>query len=296
VRGTIAVTGATGALGGRVAANLAALGVRQRLIVRDAGRAPHLPDAEIAIAAGYADIDAMTAALRGTDTLFLVSGRESPGRVAEHTSAVDAAVAAGVNRIVYVSFLNAAPDATFTLARDHWATEAYIRTTGVAFTFLQDSLYLDFIPLMTSPEGVIAGPAGDGVVACVARADIAAVAAAVITGDAHDGRTYRLTGPEAFSLSQAADTLSSASGRTIVYRNETLEEAYASRATYGAPAFEVDGWVTSYLAIANGELATISNDVFEILGRRPQTLAEFLKNEPASLEHLRAHVRDRVVE
>jgi len=284
---TIAVTGATGALGGRVAANLTARGVPQRLIVRDAGRAPRLPGAELAIAAGYADVDAMTAALRGIETLFLVSGREAPGRVAEHTSAIDAALAAGVTRIVYVSFLNAAPDATFTLARDHSATEAYIRARGVAFTFLQDSLYLDFIPLMTSPDGVIAGPAGDGVVACVARADIADVATDVLTGDTHDGRTYRLTGPEAFSLSQAADALTAVSGRTIVYRNESIEEAYASRAVYDAPAFEVKGWVTSYLAIANGELATVTNDVFEVIGRRPQSLAEFLASDPASYAHLR---------
>ena len=284
---TIAVTGATGALGGRVAANLAARGVPQRLIVRDAGRAPRLPGAELAIAAGYADVGAMTAALRGIETLFLVSGREAPGRVAEHTSAIDAALAAGVTRIVYVSFLNAAPDATFTLARDHSATEAYIRARGVAFTFLQDSLYLDFIPLMTSPDGVIAGPAGDGVVACVARADIADVATDVLTGDTHDGRTYRLTGPEAFSLSQAADALTAVSGRTIVYRNESIEEAYASRAVYDAPAFEVKGWVTSYVAIANGELATVTNDVFEVIGRRPQSLAEFLASDPASYAHLR---------
>jgi uncharacterized protein YbjT (DUF2867 family) len=284
---TIAVTGATGALGGRVAANLAARGVPQRLIVRDAARAPQLPDAEIAIAAGYADTEGMTAALCGIETLFLVSGREAPGRVAEHTSAIDAALAAGIERIVYVSFLNAAPDSTFTLARDHWATEAYIRARGVAFTFLQDSLYLDFIPLMTSPEGAIAGPAGDGVVACVARTDIAGVATEVLTGSTHDGRTYRLTGPEAFSLSQAADALAAVSGRAIVYRNETIEEAYASRAAYGAPAFEVEGWVTSYLAIARGELAAVTNDVFEILGRRPQSLAEFLASEPASYAHLR---------
>ncbi len=283
----IAVTGSTGALGGRVAAKLAALGVAQRLIVRDAARAPQLPNADVAVADGYADVRGMTAALRGAESLFLVSGRESAGRVAEHTSAVDAALAVGVKRVVYVSFLNAAPDATFTLARDHWATEAYIRAKGVAFTFLQDSLYLDFIPLMTSPEGAIAGPAGDGVVAAVAREDIADVAAAVITGDTHDGRTYRLTGPEAFSLSQAAEVLTAVSGRTIVYRDETIEEAYASRARYGAPAFEVEGWVTSYLAIANGELSTVSNDVSDIIGRRPQSLAEFLAGDPASYAHLR---------
>src|SRR4051812_9905940 len=107
----IAITGATGALGGRLAARLADHGVHQRLIVRDAGRAPRLDGAEIAVAAGYRDRAAMVQALRGTGTLFLVSGREAADRVAEHVSAVDAAVEAGVRRVVYTSFMGAAPDA-----------------------------------------------------------------------------------------------------------------------------------------------------------------------------------------
>jgi uncharacterized protein YbjT (DUF2867 family) len=78
----------------------------------------------------------MRAALEGARTLFLIPAAETPDRVRQHRTAVDAAVAAGVRRIVYLSFFGAAPDATFTLARDHWETEEYIRATGVPFTFL----------------------------------------------------------------------------------------------------------------------------------------------------------------
>lgn len=181
----------------------------------------------------------------GAHTLFLVSAHESPNRVLDHTTAVDAAVAAHVERIVYVSFLGAAPDATFTFARDHWHTEAHIRVSGVRHTFLRDSWYLAGIPAMTAADGVLRGPAGEGRVAAVAHEDIADAATAVLLADTesedtrHDGVTYDLTGPEAFTLAEAAEELSRATGRTITYHPETREEAYASRAQYGAEEWEV---------------------------------------------------------
>ena len=111
---TIAVTGATGGLGGRVASELARRGVEQRLIVRDPARAPRLPGAEVAVAA-YEDSEAMARALAGTSTLFLVSGPEDPDRTRLHRKAVEGARLAGVERIVYTSFMGAAPKATFPL-------------------------------------------------------------------------------------------------------------------------------------------------------------------------------------
>jgi uncharacterized protein YbjT (DUF2867 family) len=122
----------------------------------------------------------MCDALRGVQTLFLVSARESATRVAEHTNVVEAAAEAGVRRIVYTSALGASPHATFTFARDHAATETCVRKTGLGFTFLRDSLYLKLVPMLASAEGVIAGPAGEGRIASVSRDDIAAVA--VLTG------------------------------------------------------------------------------------------------------------------
>lgn len=77
----------------------------------------------------------------------MVSASEAHDRVRQHTAAMDAAaVASGVERIVYLSFLGAAPEATFTFARDHWHTEEHVRTTSLRHTFLRDSLYLDVLP------------------------------------------------------------------------------------------------------------------------------------------------------
>jgi uncharacterized protein YbjT (DUF2867 family) len=208
-----------------------------------------------------------------------------------HTNVVEAARDARVGRVVYTSFFGAAPDCTFTFGRDHWHTEELIRGSGLRHTFLRDNLYVDFLPLMVGADGVIRGPAGDGRVAAVARDDIADVAVAVLGdagdgGDGHDGRTYDMTGPEAFTLAEAAEELSRVSGRAISYHAETLEEAYASRAHYGAPDWEVAGWVTTYAAVASGDLETVSGDVAAVAGHPPIGLAEFLRRNPDSYRQL----------
>jgi uncharacterized protein YbjT (DUF2867 family) len=273
----IGLTGSTGQLGSRIARLLADSGVPQRLIVRDPARALELPEAEVAQAA-YGD-QSFADALDGVETLMLLSATESADRVALHKAAVDAAVAASVRRIVYTSFLGAAPGSTFTFARDHWHTEEHIRSVGVDFTFLRDNLYLDFVAGAVGEDGVIRGPAGDGRVAAVARDDVAAVAARVLVDPGHSGMTYDLTGPVAFTLAEAAAVLSAASGRRIRYEAETLDEAYRSREVYGAPAWEVAGWVTSYAAIASGELSAVSSAVEDITGRRPTSLEEYVARE-----------------
>lgn len=284
------ITGATGLLGSRVAARLAAAGAEQRLLVRDAARAPDLPGAQTAAIRGYDDDAGMRAALTGVDTLFLVSGREAPDRVAQHIAAVDSAVAAGVTRIVYVSFVGAAPDATFTFGRDHWATEEHIRATGLRSTSLRDNFYDVMLPRLVGDDGVIRGPAGDGRVGCVAHDDVADAAAAVLLDarpDIDADQVYDLTGPEAISLAEAAAQMSRAAGRTITYLPETIEEAYASRASYGAPQFEVDGWVTSYTAIANGDLEVVSSAIERLTGHHAQTFSEWLAANPGAWERLR---------
>ncbi|MET9799673.1 SDR family oxidoreductase [Streptomyces sp. NPDC006368] len=286
VSAPIAVTGASGRIGGRVARLLAAGGVPLRLLGRDPARLPDLPGARKAPPAPYGDAGAMRRALDGAGTLFLISAHESPDRIQEHRTAVDAAVAVGVGRIVYVSFLGAAPQATFTFARDHWHTERYIEASGAAHTFLRNSWYLAGFPAMTGEDGVIRGPAGEGRVAAVAHEDIADVAAAVLTGDGHDGAVYDVTGEEALTLAEVAEELSRVTGRTIRYVPQTRDEAYASRAGYGADHWEVTGWVTSYEAMARGEMSTVADTVRRLTGHAPMTLRAWLDAHPRAYAHL----------
>jgi NAD(P)H dehydrogenase (quinone) len=268
-------------VGRRIAARLAELGYSQRLIVRDLDPVPDFLTAEAA-EASYDDPQAMQRALSGVRTFFMVSAGEAYSRLRQHVAFVDAAVAAGVERIVYLSFVGAAPEATFTFARDHWWTEEHVRATGVRHTFLRDNLYQDMLPALVGDDGVIRGPAGDGRVGAVARDDIADVAVAVMLNDEHDGYTYDVTGPEAITLHPVAEELSRVTGHSITYHAETIEEAYASRASYGSPEWEVEGWVTSYAAIATGEMDVVSDTVSKLTGHAPLTFADFLRKHPES--------------
>jgi NAD(P)H dehydrogenase (quinone) len=180
----------------------------------------------------------------------------------------------------------AAPDATFTFARDHFHTEEHIRAAGLGHTFLRDSIYLDYVPFFASADGVIRGPAGDGRAGAVARDDIADTAVAALLDGRHEGREYEVTGRGAITLAEAAAILTHVSGREVVYVEETLEEARASRAPSGAPDWEIEGWVTSYAAIADGSLDVVTDTVSRLAGHEPMTLPEFLEAHPESWAHL----------
>jgi NAD(P)H dehydrogenase (quinone) len=272
----IGTTGATGEVGGRLAHRLAERGVRQRLIVRDASRAPALRDADVIEFGGYTDRRGMEQAFAGLSTLFLVSARESADRLDQHKAAVDAAAATGVERIGYLSFIGAAADATFTFARDHFRTEEHIRNSGLGFTFSRQNLYMDFLPMLGGEQGVIRGPAEDGRAAPVLRDDVAEALTTLLTEPGHEGATYELTGPESLTMGEIAALVTEFSEQKVVFENETLEEAYASRSVYGAPDWEVEGWITTYTAIAAGELDVITDHVWRLTGHQPVSAREFL--------------------
>lgn len=281
----IGVTGATGFIGRNVANGLGARGKDLRLVVRDATRAP-AGRWGVRSTGGYFDRIGNVSALRGVDVLFMVSAHEGPDRVAHHRKLIEAAVEARVRHIVYTSFAGAAPDAVFTLARDHWATEQAIRDSGLEFTFLRDCFYLDFLPDL-AVDGVIAGPAGDGRVAAVARLDVAASAVAVLSDPAaHAGVTYNLTGPAAVSLAEVAEALTTITHRPTRYVNQTLEEARASRDPRNVPAWQLDAWVSTYTAIAAGELDVVSDDVERLTGTAPMDLVSFLRRDNPPTEAL----------
>ena len=174
----IAVTGATGVIGGQIARVLDDRDIPTRLIVRDGSRAPTLKHADVTVAT-YLDHEALVASLKGIDTVFFVSGFEAADRVDQHKAAIDAFVEAGVQRVVYTSFVNCAADSIFTFARDHYATEQYMRSRGLPFAALRDNFYADMVPRLVT-DGVIRGPGGRGRFAPVARADVADVAVAML--------------------------------------------------------------------------------------------------------------------
>jgi len=273
----LALTGSTGHVGGLVARALADLA--PRLVVRDPSRAPAL-GLEVR-SADYADREAAIAALEGVDVLFMVSGAEARDRRDQHRTFIGAAAEAGVEHIVYTSFAGAAPDATFTLGRDHHDAEQAIRESGMRFTFLRDNFYADLLPWFADDSGAIRGPAGSGQVAAVARRDVADVAAVVLRDPmAHADATYVLTGPEALSLAEVAERAGAVLGRELHYEEETVDEAYASRrAAYDAADWQLDAWVSTYTAIADGSCAAVTDDVLRLTGHPARTLEQALRGE-----------------
>jgi uncharacterized protein YbjT (DUF2867 family) len=272
----IGVTGVTGGLGGMVARALADSGQPLRLLARTPGKAPDLPRSTVE-AFDYSDRIGCETALSGIETLFFVSAAEDTNRLAQHRKVVDAAAAAGVRHVVYTSFVGASPTCTFTLGRDHYATEQFIEASGMARTFLRDNFYQDLLPYFVGDDGILCGPAGQGRAAFVAKADIARVATTVLEDPAaHAGQTYDLTGPEALTLDEVATILTTGLRRSVSFVDETVPQAYESRAHYGAPDWQVDAWVSTYTAIRAGELARVTGDVEVLTGRPATSLAQLL--------------------
>lgn len=263
----IGISGATGAVGGRIARHISAAHIPCRLLVRDESRAPRLRGAKVAVCS-YDDPGAAGKALEGVTVLFMASAHESADRLDDHKTFIAAAAAAGVEHIVYLSFIGASARSKFTLARDHGATEDYIRGSGLVWTFLRDNFYAEVIPQFADENGVIRGPAKHGKVVPVSQIDVAEVAARVLRdAQTHAHSTYDLTGPEALTLEEIAVALTRVTGRPYSYVDETLAEARASRAHYGAPDWQLDAWISTYTAIAAGELNTVSTDIGRLLGR-----------------------------
>lgn len=272
----LAVTGATGALGGAVARLLDEAGVPQRLLARHPARLAPTPSTPV-YAVEYADQPAAEEALAGVETLFMVSIHESPRRWETQRTFVDAAAEAGVGHIVYTSFMNASPEAVFTLSRDHWDTEEYIRSRGIGHTFLRNCLYQDVLPTFVGADGVLRGPAGEGRVAAVARADVARTAAHILADpEPHRGRTYTLTGPQALSFPEIAAILTRVTGSRVTFHNETLSEAIESRQAAGASPWQAEAWASTYAAAAAGEMAPAGPDIETVTGTPPVRLERYL--------------------
>ena len=246
----LAITGSSGNIGGMVARHLNTRGLPLILPLRNPAKAPELPNCE-ARRFAYGDLELAKQALNGVDVLFMVSAAESPTREQEYLTLVQAASEAGVQHMVYLSFAQVALDSTFTLARTHAVTENAIRQTNMRYTFLRDNFYSEMM-------ATIANQAAANVIADIACGN-----------HRHDNQTYTLTGSQSLSFAEIAAVLTEITGKPHRYHNETVEEAFASRkaAHPDTPDWQIEAWVSTYTAIAKGELAAVSNDLPQLLGR-----------------------------
>ena len=273
----IAVTGVTGNLGGMVSRLCKKNGIEVRNLARNVEKAEKLGFSNV-FKSNYDKSGDTVKSLEGIEVLFMVSGSENPNRVQQHKDFIDAAKIAGVSHVIYLSFYNASKNSIFTLGRDHYATEEYIKENGFKYTFLRDNFYADFFVDLCREYGEIKGPAGNGKVSAVVRSDVSEVAAKILENPGKwENQTLNMTGPEELSMDEIVKAVSEYFGKEIKYIEETVEEAYESRKIWKAEQWEYDSWVSTYTAIAENEQSGISNDIEKVLGRKATSLAEYLK-------------------
>ncbi|GAA3262095.1 SDR family oxidoreductase [Nonomuraea helvata] len=274
----IVVTGASGHLGRLVVEELTKRVPAAQVVA--AARTPQKA-ADLGVEVREADYDrpeTIEAAVRGAAKVLLISGIE-PQRVRQHAAVVDAAKQAGAT-LVYTS----APRADSTeaaLAADHRATEEYIKAAGVTYTILRNNWYNEVYEqsIVTAPElGAVYGAAGDGRVASASRADYAAAAAAVLTGESHDGKVYELAGDTTWSRADLAAEISKVTGKEVAYRDLPKDEYAGVLAGAGLPAAFAELLADVDVNISRGWLDDTSGTLRELIGRPTQTIGDYVRS------------------
>ncbi|MFJ3277507.1 SDR family oxidoreductase [Streptomyces halstedii] len=285
---SIVVTGATGALGRLVVEHLLATVPAERItaVVRDKEKAAEAAARGVEIrVADYDRPETLADAFRAGDRVLLISGSEVGRRVAQHTAVIDAAKAAGVAQLAYTGILGG-PDADFLLAAEHKETERLILASGLPHTFLRNGWYTENYTANLAPvlaHGAVVGNAGDGRIASASRADFAAAAVAVLTGEGHLGAAYELSGDTAWSLDEYAAQVAAATGKEITYSRVPAAAHREILVGAGVPEAFATILVDVDEAIGRGLLAGTSGDLARLIGRPTTPLADTVASAVAAL-------------
>ena len=277
---TVLVTGATGAVGSAVVDELRERGAAVRAFVRDRARAAAVLGEDVELAVGdFEDPASVRRALRGVERVFLACGNV-PGQVRHETSAIDAAAAAGVERIVKLSANGAAPGSPLAFWDWHGRIEQHLARSGVAAVVLRPDNYMT--NLLASAEaiaqaGMLFAPAGRARVAMVDPRDVAAVAAVALTEDGHDGEGYVLTGPRAVTFDEIAAALSDATGHHVAFVDVDDAAARQGMLEGGLPGFLIDFLVALFCALRGGAHAVPTGTVRAVTGTEPRGIAAFAR-------------------
>ncbi|MGP3927624.1 SDR family oxidoreductase [Streptomyces sp. 8N616] len=275
----IVVTGATGKLGRHVIDGLLEKvpGAEVAAVVRDKGKAADLAARGVELRiADYSEPETLKGAFGSGDKVLLISGSEVGRRVAQHRAVVDAAEAAGVALLAYTGVLGG-PEADFELAAEHKATEQAILDSGLPYVFLRNGWYhenyTENLARVLEHGAVVAG-AGEGRVASAARADYAAAAVAVLTGEGHEGRAYELSGDTAWSFAEYAAEVGRQSGKEIAYSSVPADAHREILTDAGLPEPLADIFVDVDVAIGRGLLERTSGDLSRLIGRPTTPVSE----------------------
>jgi len=278
------ITGATGDIGCKVAQLLIRTGERPRVFVRDARKAmARFGDRVDVFVGDLADPDSLRAALQGIDGFFLVNtGPDIPRR---DEIGATAAGAAGVKHLVKLSSM----DVQHGLAIGAWHErgEAAVRASGVTFTMVQPTGFMSNL-LAWAPtikaEGVVRASTGDGRRAFIHSDDIAAVAVKALTTRDYDGQSLPITGPDALSFAEVTARIGAAIGKPLTFQPISDEEARQRYSRHSGSEEETEAHVALWRAIREGRLATVTDNVERVLGRKPIALSQWLTENAAAFQ------------
>lgn len=281
---SIFVTGATGELGGLVIQGLLKKIPANQItaIVRNVEKASALADLGVEVRYGdYLNPESLQKAFAGASKLLFISSPDSDDtlRIVQHANVVKAARDAGVKHIAYTGYAFA-EESSVPLAQVHLATEHAIRTTKIPYTFLRNSLYTEVFVnpgLAASLEhGAVVTNTGSGKINTVTRGDLALAAAAVLTGEGHENKTYNLVSNQTWSFDELAQIISEITGKQVVHQAVSFEEEKNILLNAGLPEPIATMVAGINQSVAEGETAKTSNDLYNLIGS-PTPLVETVK-------------------
>lgn len=285
---TIVVTGATGPFGRHVVETLLERGVAARSIVAAGRSVEKLADlAERGVTVRKIEFDdpaTLQPAFQDAEALLLVSGNAVGTRIPQHTNVINAAVAAGVGRVVYTSAPHADSSA-LVLAPEHKATEEVIRASGLPFTILRNGWYTEnYVSTLEQARatGMIIGSAGDGRVSSASRADYAEAAAAALLSDKHVGRVYEVTGDVAWTFYDLATAISSIIGQDVTYTPLSPDEHKNALIAAGLDEGTADFIVALDGNIRDGLLGETNGELSALIGHPTTPMVDGLRSAIAA--------------
>lgn len=277
----ILLTGVTGKTGGATAAALIEMGVPFRALVRDAQKAAALQDAGVELVVGDAgDADVVRKALEGCDKAGLILPNFKEQEEIEMQFA-DLCKEAGVRHLVKLSSLEAMAEAKSPIPAFHWRVEEHIRASGLDWTMIKPNFFMDnFLAgaFTIKNDGKFSLPMGDGATVMMSCKDIGLAMATVLAGEGHEGRDYKISGPELLSFHDVAAQFSEVLGRPVAYENADPATYRERVRPFLSSDWHMDAVMHLFSEIADGVVPpVVTADFRELTRRDAQSFREFVR-------------------
>lgn len=280
----IAITGANGHLGrATIKCLLKKMNSKNIIaIVREPVKIQDLAGTGIIIrTADYEDPAALNDALKGADILLQISTTSMGEQgIRQELNVVEAAKQQGIDYIVYTSGLKPSDGAHFLAVQQCLKTEEAIVNSGIDYTFLRNSLYMETIPLFIGnalEDGNIYFSAGKGKVSFVAREDIAEAVCTVLTENGHRNKLYEITGNAAFNFEEIAGLLTQKKGKKITYIDLPTEVLKAELLNSGMPEEEAGWFISLAESIKHNEFAPVEDALETLIQRKPMSFDTYIR-------------------